>query len=62
MLGMTNDPAVESELTRAQATIVGDIGLLGVALDVTNKDSRVGWFGRGLSLEEPVTPRGNQTS
>lgn len=62
MLGMTNGPAAESELTRAQATIVGDMGLLGVALDVTNKDSRAGWFGRGLSLEEPVTPRGNQTS
>jgi len=36
--------------------MAGDMNLLGVALDARSNDSRAGWFGRGLSLEEPATP------
>ena len=33
--------------------------LLGATLNITYNDSRAGWFGRGLSLEEPVNPLQN---
>jgi len=42
------------DLLGAQAAITGDMNLLGATLDITYNGSRVGWFGRGLSLEEPV--------